>query len=124
MAGVIGIGGVFLRVPDVGESTKWYAEVLGLDLQSWGGAVLQPPAGGQQVFSLFREDTEHFKPSTHPAMVNLTVDDLDAVLARAAAHGVQPLSRTDGDAHGRFAWLLDPAGFKVELWEPPAEAGG
>lgn len=76
------------------------------------------------MLTLFPQDATYFDPSPHPAMINLIVRDLDAVLARAQAQGVQPLDRQDGDEHGRFAWLLDPNGFKIELWEPVAAAEG
>jgi predicted enzyme related to lactoylglutathione lyase len=73
------------------------------------------------VWTPFAADTEHFLPSAHDTMFNYVVDDLDGVLAMAATEGVAPLSRDDSGEYGRFAWLLDPDGRKVELWEPAAE---
>jgi predicted enzyme related to lactoylglutathione lyase len=88
----------------------------------WGGVVFPHPAKGYQVWSPFKADSDYFDPSPHPVMINLIVDDLDQVLAKAKAAGVEPLKRDDGDDAGRFAWLLDPMGIKVELWEPKEPA--
>jgi catechol 2,3-dioxygenase-like lactoylglutathione lyase family enzyme len=117
MAQVLGIGGVFFRAADPAALGGWYRRVLGLEIGEWNGAMF--PAAGQayQVFSLFPADTEYFGTSGQGFMINLMVDDLDGVLEKAKAEGVEPLKREDGD-YGRFAWVLDPAGTKVELWEP------
>jgi catechol 2,3-dioxygenase-like lactoylglutathione lyase family enzyme len=120
MAKVLGIGGVFFKAGDGDAVRAWYARVLGFEIAEWGGATFAHPKRGQQVWSPFKADTDYFAPSAAGFMVNLIVDDLDAVLARAAAEGVEPLGREDGDPNGRFAWLLDPAGVKIELWEPNA----
>jgi len=118
MTGVLGIGGVFFKAEDGDAVRAWYRDVLGFDIQDWGGAMFQHPAKGYTVWSPFKADTSYFAPSTQPFMINLIVEDMDGVLARALAAGVSPLGRDDSDPSGRFAWLLDPAGIKVELWEP------
>lgn len=125
MGKILGIGGVFLKVRDSAALGAWYRDALGLDLQSWGGAVFEPApmaaqAGAATVFSLFAADTDYFAPSAKELMINFAVDDLDAVLARLAQHGVTPIKRLD-ESHGRFAHILDPEGTKIELWEPKAE---
>ena len=79
-------------------------------------------APGYTIWSPFKAATTYFAPSTAPFMVNFIVDDLDGVLARAAAAGVHPTGRDDSDENGRFAWLMDPAGLKIELWEPKSGA--
>lgn len=117
MGKVIGVGGVFFKVKDGEAFRAWYARVLGVQFDDWGGAVFQNPGRGYQVFSPFKADTDYFAPSDQSYMINLMVDDLDGVLERAAAEGVAPLGREDSD-FGRFAWVMDPAGNKVELWEP------
>jgi len=119
MARVLGIGGIFFKAADTRAVGDWYARVLGFEIQDWGGAVFPPPAKGYSVWSPFQDTTDHFGPSTLPFMINLMVDDLDGVLARAKAEGVEPLKRDDNDQFGKFAWVLDPAGVKIELWEPP-----
>ena len=122
MAGVLGIGGVFFKAADGAAVSDWYARVLGFEVSEWGGVVFPHPAKGYQVWSPFKADSEYFNPSPHALMVNLIVDDLDAVLAKAKAAGVEPLGRDDKDPSGRFAWLLDPVGVKLELWEPNSAA--
>jgi predicted enzyme related to lactoylglutathione lyase len=122
MAKVLGIGGVFFKAADPKAVAAWYARVLGLAVEDWGGAVFPPHARGQQVWTPFPADTDYFAPSDFPLMINLMVDDLDGVLAKAAGEGVEPLDRRDDAGYGRFAWLIDPAGVKVELWEPAPDA--
>lgn len=124
MAQVLGIGGVFFKAQDGQALRDWYARVLGFEVEAWGGAVFQPQARGYQVWSPFKADTDHFAPSAHPYMINLMVDDLDGVLAKAKAEGAEPTGRQDDDSYGKFAWIMDPNGLKVELWEPPATPPG
>jgi len=120
MAKVTGIGGVFLRCADPKALSEWYQRVLGFSVEDWGGALFRsdderPP---QVVWAPFELDTSYFAPSGRDFMINFAVDDLDAMVARLAEQGVQILGREDGDSNGRFAWFLDPADIKVELWEP------
>lgn len=117
MARVLGIGGVFFKAVDPKALCEWYARVLGFDIAQWGGARFAHPQAGYTVWSPFKADTSYFDPSPYAFMINLIVDDLDGLLARAKAEGVEPLGREE-DAQGRFAWMLDPAGVKLELWEP------
>ncbi len=117
MAKVLGLGGIFFKAEDPAAVRDWYARVLGFDVHSWGGAIFKHPKG-KSTWSPFAADTQYFAPSTSPFMINFIVDDIDGVLAKAAAEGVAPLSQQDEGGMGRFAWLLDPAGVKIELWEP------
>ena len=119
MAQVLGIGGIFFKTSDPKALGDWYQRVLGFPVSKWGGAKFPNPANGITLWTPFKADTDHFAPSPHPFMINLVVDDLDGVLARAKAEGVEPLGRQEDD-FGRFAWILDPAGVKLELWQPPA----
>jgi|SRR6185312_6882766 len=119
MAKILGIGGIFFTCEDPAALREWYARVLGFELAHWGGASFPPQPRGQSTWSPFPANTKYFAPSERGFMINFMVDDLDAVLARAADAGVTPLGRDDQE-YGRFAWLLDPAGVKIELWEPAA----
>lgn len=114
---ITGIGGIFVKAKDPRALAAWYRDVLGVPVQAWGGAVFRsaPPV---QSWSAFTADSDYFAPSTRDVMVNFTVDDIDAVVARLAAHGVAVIRRDDSDEHGRFAWVLDPEGTKIELWQP------
>jgi predicted enzyme related to lactoylglutathione lyase len=121
MAKVLGIGGVFFKAADPAALAAWYARVLGVEVQDWGGATFPPLPHGVTVWSPFKPSSDYFAPSEQPFMINFVVDDLDGVLARAKTEGAQPVGRNDKDPSGRFAWLMDPAGVKIELWEPRPE---
>lgn len=118
MAKVLGLGGIFFKAEDTAAVRAWYARVLGFDVQSWGGAVFKPGKATTTTWSPFASDTKYFEPGAAPFMINFIVDDIDGVLAKAASEGVEALGRQDEGGMGRFAWLLDPAGVKIELWEP------
>ena len=118
---VTGIGGVFVKSKNPKALAQWYLEVLGLDVKSWGGAALPFDAPGHPPkvsWTAFPEAGDYMSPSTREFMINFAVDDMDAILARLTAKGVSILKRDDKDAFGRFAWLLDPDGTKIELWQP------
>ena len=122
MGKVLGIGGVFFKSKDPGALTTWYRDVLGLELQDWGGIVFEPAAmagypGAATVFSPFETDSDYFAPSTREFMINFAVDDLDGILAHCAQHGIEANVVAD-DSNGRFAHILDPEGTKIELWQP------
>lgn len=124
MAKVLGLGGIFFKAADPGAVRDWYARVLGFEVHDWGGVVFDHPEVGKTNWSPFAADTRYFEPSAAGFMVNFIVDDMDGVLARALAEGVEPTGRQDEEM-GRFAWLMDPAGVKIELWQPaevPVEA--
>jgi predicted enzyme related to lactoylglutathione lyase len=116
MAKVMGLGGVFFTGADHGAIKSWYLRVLGVDFGTYGSAHWPYPDKGVTVLSL-KADGDYFKPSTQPFMINLIVDDLDGVLANAKAAGADSLGREEHE-FGKFAWLMDPAGVKVELWQP------
>lgn len=121
MARVTGIGGIFFTCENPKELSDWYRRVLGFAVEDWGGALFRPDSGGppQVVWSPFAADTKYFAPSGRDCMINFAVDDLDGVVARLEEHGVTIISRDDdSDPNGRFAWFLDPAGMKIELWQP------
>jgi len=129
MAKVIGIGGVFLHCRDAEATKTWYARVLGLEPDDTGGfhflhgdSDASFGEGARTIFATFPADTDYFAPSALPFMLNLMVDDLDGVLARAAGEGVEQVQPRQDYEYGRFAWVMDPDGRKLELWEPPAGA--
>lgn len=121
---ITGVGGIFFKAKDPKALAAWYRDALGLPLEAWGGAMLRydaPKHPPVLTWSAFPASTSYFAPSTGEFMINYAVDDMDAFLARLKAKGVAILKRED-DANGRFAWLLDPEGNKIELWQP-ASAG-
>lgn len=123
MARVLGLGGVFFKADDPAAVRDWYARVLGFAVHDWGGAVFDHPRVGATNWSPFKADTTYFEPSSAAFMVNFIVDDMDGLLARASAEGVEATGRQD-DEMGRFAWLVDPAGVKIELWQPAEVPAG
>jgi catechol 2,3-dioxygenase-like lactoylglutathione lyase family enzyme len=119
MAKITGLGGIFFKSPDPKRLSDWYRDVLGLDVADWGGAILPYDAPGHPpcaVWNPFKADTKHFEPSTREFMINFGVDDMDGFLAGLQAKGVVLLGRQDDD-YGRFAWIVDPDGTKIELWQ-------
>jgi catechol 2,3-dioxygenase-like lactoylglutathione lyase family enzyme len=118
---ITGIGGVFFKSPDPKALSAWYRDVLGMPLESWGGAALKLDAPGHPpviVWSPFKDTSDYMAPSTREFMVNLAVDNLDALLVKLTAKNVPILKRDDTDPSGKFAWIVDPDGTKIELWEP------
>ena len=118
---VTGIGGVFIKSKDPKALSAWYRDVLGLEIKPWGGAAVPLDAPGHPpvvVWSPFSATSDYMAPSMREFMINLAVDDMDAIIARLTAKGVTILKRDDKDPGGRFAWILDPDGTKVELWQP------
>lgn len=121
MAKVLGVGGIFFKTPDAGALREWYARVLGLEISEWGmfftPDMVKDKPGSGTVFSPFSADTDYFKPSEKDFMFNLIVDDMDGMLARAKAAGVEPVKQQE-ESYGRFAHIIDLEGRKIELWEP------
>ena len=118
---ITGVGGIFFKSKDPKALMAWYHDVLGIKIEAWGGAAMaydaprHPPV---VVVNVFRETTHYMDPSTRAFMIDFAVDDLSAFLDRLKAKGVAVLKRDDSDPSGSFAWIVDPDGTKIELWEP------
>lgn len=125
MKRVTGVGGVFFKAKDPAALSEWYRVHLGLDVESWGGVAFRwvtpdNPAGvGTTVWSPFPADTDYFAPSTASFMLNFRVADLHALLATLRAEGCQVQDKIDESEYGKFGWVMDPEGNKLELWQPP-----
>lgn len=126
MKRVTGIGGIFFHAKDPAALRAWYGRHLGIDVQAWGGAAFRwtddagEPAGGTTVWSIGAAESDHFAPGTASFMINYRVEDLDALLQALREEGCQVLDKTDDAEYGKFGWVVDPEGNKVELWQPPA----
>lgn len=123
MARITGIGGVFFKANDPKALAAWYQKHLGLSLEEWGGAILKWPEDkaedkGVTVWTLAGRESQWFAPSTASFMINYRVDDMDALLAQLQAGGVAIHKGPEEDENGKFAWVIDPDGNKVELWQP------
>jgi predicted enzyme related to lactoylglutathione lyase len=121
---ITGVGGIFVTSKDPKALAAWYRDVLGIPLEQWGGASLRYDAPGHPPMLLWNAmpaNSDEIAPSTRDFMLNFAVDDLGAFIARLQKHGVKILKRDDTDPYGKFAWILDPDGTKIELWQPKAK---
>lgn len=121
MARVLGIGGVFFKCEDKDKLAQWYKNHLGFVISDHGGLefdLSSAPKGGYCVWGPFAKNTEYFAPSNKEFMINLMVDDVDAVLAKAKQGGAEVMEEKENCEFGRFGWFIDPEGNKIELWEP------
>jgi len=118
MAKVVGVGGIFLKAQDPKALSAWYATHLGIEVQ-YGGLVFDGPgAAGLTMFSHFPLDTKYFGDGPQQVMINLRVDDLDQLVAQLTEAGVRIDPKRDDTDYGRFAWIWDLEGNRVELWQP------
>jgi predicted enzyme related to lactoylglutathione lyase len=118
---VTGIGGVFFKARDPQALGEWYRTHLGMDVGEWGGVNFRWGEGatGSTTWSLFKDDTSYFAPSASSFMVNYRVEDLDALLTLLRADGCDVDEKVEESEYGKFGWVMDPEGNRLELWEPP-----
>ena len=119
MAGVTGFGGVFLRANDGKALYAWYEKHIGLTKVDGGYAFPVPTQHAQVLFCLFKQEDTYF-PAAQKAMLNLQVDDLDGLFDRLIAEGVAVDPKRESYDFGKFGWVTDPEGNRVELWQPLA----
>lgn len=129
MKRVTGIGGIFFHAKDPVALRAWYKAHLGIDVQAWGGTAFawadasgNPTKGstkGSTIWSIGTAGADQFALSKAPFMINYRVDDLVALLDALRAEGCNVLDKTDDSEFGKFGWVIDPEGNKVELWQPP-----
>jgi len=122
MEKITGIGGVFLKYTDVDKAKEWYKTYLGIDIGKYGYTyswrkIEKPEEIAHTVFSLFKKEVSEAKPSTS-AMINFRVSNLNALLSQLKKQGIDQLGETEEYEYGKFAWILDLEGNKIELWEP------
>lgn len=125
MERVIGLGGPFLKVSDPKAMSAWYEKHLGI---AFGGGTYTvwpfvPTDGSQKpgynIFSFFKSDSDYFKPATSQVMLNFIVKDLFGLLEVLKKEGVELVGEPMDEEYGKFGWILDPEGNKIELWQPP-----
>ena len=126
MRRVTGIGGVFIRAKNPEVLAGWYSRHLGLQLEPWGGSVLRwsdperpEPDGGVTVWSMFPQETDYFGRPEQQVMINYRVEDLEALLVALREEGCLVDEKVDVSELGKFGWVTDPEGNRVELWQPP-----
>jgi predicted enzyme related to lactoylglutathione lyase len=122
VAKAVGVGGVFLKAQDPKAMAAWYAEHLGIPRAGGGPLMFEGPESmGATVFTHFPMSSNYFGDGPQQAMVNFRVDDMDALIEKLTAAGVRIDPKREDHEYGRFAWIWDPEGNRVELWQPPAE---
>jgi predicted enzyme related to lactoylglutathione lyase len=124
MQRVTGIGGIFYKAKDPQKMAAWYEKHLGI---AFGGNTYMdfqwinhndPNKPGNTVFSFFAENTQYFEPSSQPFMINFRVKNMDSLLIQLREESVEILGEPETYEYGKFAWVMDPEGNKIELWEP------
>jgi predicted enzyme related to lactoylglutathione lyase len=126
MKRVTGIGGIFFHAKDPVLLRDWYKKHLGIDVQEWGGTAFLwadgdgKPMKGTTVWSIGAAGSDYFAPSSANFMINYRVEDLASLLKALRDEGCNVLDKTDDSEYGKFGWVMDPEGNKVELWQPPA----
>ncbi len=125
MARVTGLGGIFFKGKNPDELSAWYREHLGIPMDDNHVSIFRwrehddPEHEATTVWSIFPHDTTYFGPGDAPFMINYRVADLDAVLEQLRAEGVRIDEKREDSEYGRFAWIFDPDGNRIELWQPP-----
>lgn len=120
MKRVTGLGGIFIKCRDKDKTQEWYQRHLGIDMNSWGAVFNwqdEPHEKPYSLFSLFKRSSEYFAPSDAQFMINFRVEDLDALVAKLREEGVEFAGDPIEEEFGKFAWVMDPEGNKIELWE-------
>jgi uncharacterized glyoxalase superfamily protein PhnB len=125
----LGIGGLFFRSKDPAALGAWYRDHLGFELTPWGGVVFplrheEDRGGACVVWSPFKADTSYFGSSDNAFMLNVRVRDLDAMRKQLIDSGCNVDEKVDVSDHGKFGWVTDPEGRRIELWEPPEKHPG
>lgn len=124
MERVIGLGGIFFKAQNPKKLREWYKKHLGMTPDEYGSVVFEwnhqnSEKKGHTVWSLFPKDTDYFKPSGAPFMINYRVADLDKLLEQLRKEGVEVDDKVEEYEYGRFGWIMDPEGNRLELWQPP-----
>ena len=124
MRRVTGIGGIFFKAKDPQVLAEWYRVHLGMNVEAWGGMAFEweednPTRKGTTAWSLFADDASSFAPSKANFMINYRVEDLHALLAKLREEGCAVEDKVDESEYGKFGWVMDPEGNRLELWQPP-----
>jgi len=121
---VIGIGGIFFKSEDNTTLKDWYNKHLGIESESWGSVFEwrrkdNPDDVTHTAWSPFKKDSAYFEPGKKDFMVNYQVENLHELMAALKEEGVEVVGEIEESEFGKFGWILDPEGNKIELWEPP-----
>ena len=125
MQRVTGVGGVFFKSKDPKQLAEWYRKHLGMNVEAWGGVIFRwrtdanPSGTGSTTWSPFADSSEYFAPSGARFMINYRVEDLHALLAVLRSEGCDVDEKIEESEYGKFGWVMDPDGNRLELWQPP-----
>jgi len=124
MKKVIGLGGVFIKSNDPEKLRNWYKKHLGIAIEEWGcmfpwQAATEETGDAYNVFSIMKNDTKHFEPSTQPFMLNFVVADASFLSEELKKDGAIVSDKIEESEYGKFTWVMDCDGNKIELWEAP-----
>jgi predicted enzyme related to lactoylglutathione lyase len=125
---VTGIGGVFFKSKNPKLTKEWYSKHLGIESDKYGSKFLwnstntEAEQMGTTVWSPMESDTKYYAPSEREFMINYRVENLVALLAELKTEGVEQIGEMESFEYGKFAWIMDPDGTKIELWEPANES--
>lgn len=120
---ITGIGGIFLKTGNTEKTYQWYKDALGLNTDAYGKSFMwrehsNPDETGMTQFSLFKKESEYFGKPEQQAMVNFRVKNLELLLEELAKKGITPVKPMETFEYGKFCWIEDPEGNRIELWEP------
>jgi len=125
MKRVTGLGGIFFKAKDNKKMYEWYKKHLDIDSNKWGGHFKWKDAESNKIshtaWSIFEEDTKYLDPSDKDMMINYRVENLEQLLKALKEEGVTIVGEPEVSEYGKFGWVMDPEGNKIELWEPPAD---
>lgn len=122
---VTGIGGIFFKTKDPDMVKNWYKKHLGFNTDQWGSTFWWKDKEGNDCstqWSPFKEETQYFKPSEKEFMMNYRVENLEELLKTLKEEGVEVMDGIQVVEEGKFGWIMDPEGNKIELWEPNDKA--
>ncbi|WP_433750471.1 VOC family protein [Falsibacillus pallidus] len=111
-----GFGGVFMRTSNLEEIKKWYGDVLKIDFEEWNGSIITPQPGNQTIFSFFPDEDTYF-PAEQQVMLNFQVENMEESINHLEKLGVPYEMEKTVSEYGKFAWIEDPLGRRIELWE-------
>lgn len=126
MKRVTGIGGVFFKAKDPKALGEWYKTHLGMNVEAWGGVAFKwaddhSSSTGSTMWNPFKDDTDYFAPSKSSFMINYRVEDLDALIDKLREEGCEVDEKVEDTEFGKFGWVMDPEGNRLELWQPPKD---
>ena len=125
MKRVTGIGGIFFKSKDPESLRAWYRQHLGIEVESWGGHAFSwrseanPEGIGTTVWNVFKADSKYFNPSNAPFMINYRVENMDELIPLLRSEGCEVDPKVEDTEYGKFGWVMDPEGNRIELWQPP-----